>query len=143
MKPRAADRLLVLAAAALLGLTVKAVHVSTSGAARHVPPVAFPPPTPIPELEMGFRAREVADEPWPDDVRLDVIYGRVRSGFTVAQMRMAMSTGENRLGEPDRRVQDVVGPQGRGEAWIYAERAFVVAGDRVVEIRDARRLAVQ
>src|SRR5687768_3032375 len=103
----------LIATAVVLGFSAKALVTVTSGRrAAEDGPAAHTPRTPAPEMEMGFRAREVADRPWPDAVRLDVIYGRVRPGFTLAQMRMAQSTGKNRLGDPDRRVDDVAWSSG-------------------------------
>ena len=97
-------------------------------------------PAADPMCDAGLRAEYVLGEnEWPAEIRLDVIYGRVRVGFTADQVTAAKSTRANRGGVAATIHEDVAAPGGRrGRALVYPDQTVILVDDKVAEIQPTK-----
>jgi hypothetical protein len=83
-------------------------------------------------LPLAMRREELRGKPWPAAVKLDIMRGKVRVGFTVEQVRLVYrDVGDD--GSPQRKAIEETAA-GAVETWTYPDATYTMKGGRVVKI---------
>jgi hypothetical protein len=84
-------------------------------------------------LPLAIRREEMRGKPWPAPVKLDIMRGKVRVGFTIEQVRLAYTTSPSDTGNPLRKAIEETAA-GTVETWTYQDATYTMKGGRVVKI---------
>ncbi len=84
-------------------------------------------------LSLVVRRREMSGKQWPESVKVDIIRGKVRVGFTVEQLQLAYRTSAITEAITVRKAIEETAA-GAVEVWAYPDATYTLKGGRVAKI---------